>query len=333
MTTVGRVTEVHRTNFVVRVGDVEYSAVVRGEFHASGEFPKVGDFVRLETLNDEQAVIVALEPRTSVIKRKAADGDEVQIIAANVDRILIVMGLDQDFNMKRLQRYLLLAGQSEVSAAIFLNKSDLSEEVSTQVSAVEQVAGDVPVVVVSAITGAGMEALRALIPPQETVVLLGSSGAGKSTITNWLLQEERQATQETRADDHRGRHTTTARQLFAVPGGGFLIDTPGMRELGVVDVDEDTEQTVFDTIATYAARCRFRDCDHERSAGCAVLAAIDASELDPALLENYQKLQRERVFQDSKDSDRSARYYEQNQKRMHKRNAAIMREKLSRRLR
>lgn len=329
----GRITEAHRTNFTVTTDSGEVTATVRGLFHAEGDFPKVGDYVSLEYINDEQAVIEEVLERKSVIKRKSADGDEEQIIAANVDRIFIVMGLDGDFNISRLERYLLLAEQSNVPSVIVLNKVDVVENISEYVAQIKKVSGQVPVLTVSALQGMGMDELSTYISSGVTAVLLGSSGAGKSTITNWLLKEGRQTVNSIRENDSRGRHTTTSRQLFALPSGGSIIDTPGMRELGVIESNVEDEQRVFDKIEKYAAECKFRNCDHEKSEGCSVLAAIEAGELTERELFNYHKLSRERAFQESKNLDASTRHRVQNQKRTQQKNAALQRQRLSRGLR
>jgi ribosome biogenesis GTPase / thiamine phosphate phosphatase len=327
----GRVTEAHRTNFTVSVDGVEFLATVRGTFHAEGDFPKVGDYVTLEILDNEKAVIEEVLPRKSVIKRKAADTEEEQIIAANVDLIFIVMGLDGDYSVSRLERYLLLAQQSEVPAVVVLNKADVVDDVTSYVDRVVAVTGDTPVCVVSALVGTNMESLAAYITADTTAVLLGSSGAGKSTITNWLLQEDRQEVKEIRVGDSRGRHTTTSRQLFVVPQGGYLIDTPGMRELGVVETDETDELLVFERIDALAEQCQFRNCDHEKSVGCAVQAALATGALTERELSNYHKLQRERSFAERKSSAAAERHHAHKQKRLSQKQAATQRDRLRRR--
>ncbi|MCA9353923.1 MAG: ribosome small subunit-dependent GTPase A [Candidatus Kaiserbacteria bacterium] len=327
----GRVTEVHRTNLTVRVDDRELLATVRGDFHVTGAFPVVGDYVSLKVLADDKAVIEEVLERKSVIKRKAADAEEEQTIVANVDVIFIVMGLDGDYSISRLERYLLLAQQSAVPAVVVLNKSDVVDDTTSYQTEVEAVAGDTPVCVISALSGKGMDTVLAHIASETTAVLLGSSGAGKSTMTNWLLQEEVQEVNETRADDSHGRHTTTSRQLFALPHGGYLIDTPGMRELGVLESDADDELLVFAHIEELAQQCKYRDCDHEKSDGCAVLAAIAAGELEERELQNYLKLQREREFNDSKGSPAAARHRRQNEKRLSQKIEAMKRDQLKRR--
>jgi len=327
--TSGRVTEVHRTNFIVKVDGREITATVRGNFHAEKDFPKVGDYVSLEILTDEKGVIESVSDRKSVIKRKASDSEEEQIMATNVDLILVVMGLDNDFSVSRLERYLLLAAQSSIPAVIILNKIDVTKDKETQIKEVVEMAGGTPLVAVSATTGENMESLHQYIGLETTAVLLGSSGAGKSTITNWLLEEAVQPVQKIRSSDGRGRHTTTSRQLFELPLGGYLIDTAGMRELGVLESDPEDESEVFYKIEKIAKNCQFRNCDHEKSDGCAVVEAIQSGEISEREINNYHKLQRERAFRESKDSNSSARHELQNRKRQSQKNAAIQRQRLS----
>lgn len=327
----GRITEVHRTNYIIQAGDAERTATVRGVFHDEGAFPKVGDYVRFTLLEDGQAVIEQIKERTSVIKRKSASTDEEQVMAANVSLVFIVMGLDGDYNLSRLERYLQLASASDIPAVVLLNKTDVTNQLDERLQEVEAVAGTTRVIPISALSGEGLLMVKECFTPDTTAVLLGSSGAGKSTITNWLLGEDAQAVKETRADDSRGRHTTTSRQLFNLPFGGSLIDTPGMRELGVLDEEGSEKVSIFEKIETVALNCKFRNCDHEKSAGCAVLAALEAGELSIREFQNYQKLLKEQAFLRSKDSDNSARHFEQNKKRELQKNSAIARAKLSRR--
>lgn len=327
----GRVTEVHRINYIVNVEGSEMVATVRGNFHIEGDFPKVGDYVNLQLLDDKKAVIETIDKRNSVIKRKSADSDEEQIIAVNIDKVFIVVGLDGDYSVNRVERYLLLAQQSEMPAVIVLNKMDVVDDISPYIEEVQMVARETHVIAVSALTGENMDDLLKELSSGSTSVLLGSSGAGKSTIINWLLSEKKQAVREIRVDDSKGRHTTTSRQLFVLPNGSFLIDTPGMRELGIIESDSEDELAVFKRIEDFATRCKFRNCDHEKSSGCAVLAAIENGELTERELNNYKKIFREREFQESKDSTEAAKHFVQNQKRSAQKRANILREKLRRR--
>jgi ribosome biogenesis GTPase len=326
----GRVIEVHRTNFVVKTDDIEYTASVRGSFHEEGEFPKVGDYVSYEVLDDGQAVIEMIRPRTSLIKRKSVSTDEEQIMVTNVNLICIVMGLDGDYNISRLERYLLLAKQSDIPAIIVLNKTDVTDRLEEQLQEVEAAAGTTKVIAVSALSGEGMIAVKECFSPETTAVLLGSSGAGKSTMTNWLLGADMQPVKEIRADDSRGRHTTTSRQLFELPFGGFLIDTPGMRELGVLENEQTPEMAASQKMEALAAQCTFANCDHDKSAGCAVIEALETGELSERELRNYRKLAREREFSTNKGATNAARHSAQNKKRENQKNEATRRARLSR---
>tara|TARA_B100000508_G_scaffold92650_2_gene72332 strand:- start:3764 stop:4750 length:987 start_codon:yes stop_codon:yes gene_type:complete len=325
----GRVIEVHRTNIIVKSGGVEYTATVRGSFHQAGDFPKVGDYVKFEVVGDDQAVITEVLPRKSIISRRAADSDDVQVIVTNVDLVCIVMGLDGDFNINRLERYLHLIAQSGAEVAVVLNKKDLISVTEEQVAAAKAASGDVPVLLTSAISGDGLDKLQEFIHEGTTAVLLGSSGSGKSTITNWLLGEERQETQEIREDDSRGRHTTTSRQLFALPGGGYIIDTPGMRELGAVG-DETDETELWQRVGSFAGQCRFRNCDHAKSDGCAVLEAIENGKLTKREVRQYLKLQEELEIL-STQADNKTRFKQQNDKRKAKQLSVELRRRLSNR--
>jgi ribosome biogenesis GTPase len=325
----GRVIEVQRVHISVALPDKVVLATVRGEFHETGEYPKVGDWVNVSLIDEEQAVIEELLPRSSVIERLDQETLQPQVLVANVDIVFIVMGLDGDYNVSRLERYLLLARQSNITPVVILNKSDLAPELARQVAGVEQVVGETPVHITNATTGDGLEVMRSYFEADTTAVLLGSSGAGKSTITNWLLGEAAQAVNEVRADDSRGRHTTTTRQLFTLAGGGYLIDTPGMRELSVVESESTQEEMLIEEIESLAQQCQFSNCDHEKSAGCAVLAAVDSGELDPRTLDNYYKLVRERAWQQDKTGSKE-RYSKQNEKRQSQAYAAAKKRRLMR---
>jgi ribosome biogenesis GTPase len=323
------VIEVQRVHISVALPDKVVLATVRGEFHETGEYPKVGDWVNVSLIDEEQAVIEELLPRSNVIERLDQETLQPQVLVANVDIVFIVMGLDGDYNVSRLERYLLLARQSNITPVVILNKSDLAPELAQQVAGVEQVVGETPVHITNATTGDGLEVMRSYFEADTTAVLLGSSGAGKSTITNWLLGEAAQAVNEVRADDSRGRHTTTTRQLFTLAGGGYLIDTPGMRELSVVESESTQEEMLIEEIESLAEQCQFSNCDHEKSAGCAVLAAVDSGELDPRTLDNYYKLVRERAWQQDKTGSKE-RYSKQNEKRQSQAYAAAKKRRLMR---
>ncbi len=265
---------------------------------AGADYPVVGDWLALEPVDGGRAALRGVLPRTSRFARgdhfahSTAGGAQVQVIAANVDTVVIVSALTHDHNLRRLERYLALAWASGAAPVVLLNKSDLCDDLNARVAEVRAVAGDAPVLTASAIHGDGLDRLAPWLRPGQTMVLLGSSGVGKSTITNALLGVERQLIRDVREDDSRGRHTTTARELFELPGGGLLIDTPGMRSLELSDVQEGLDHTFAD-IEALAAGCRFSDCSHEVEPGCAVRAAMEAGAIEPDRLYARRKLQRE----------------------------------------
>ncbi|HQU34721.1 MAG TPA: ribosome small subunit-dependent GTPase A [Thermoanaerobaculaceae bacterium] len=256
--------------------------------------PGVGDWavLRDEPAPGRTAVIERVLERRTVFTRGAAGrGARAQVVAANVDLVFAVCGLDADFNVRRIERYLARIWASGAQPAVILNKADLCADAAGRVAEVEGRAAAVSVLVTSALHRGGLEAVRARIERGMTVALVGSSGAGKSTLVNALLGEERMATGEVRAGDGRGRHVTTHRQLVRLPGGGLLLDTPGMRELALVD-DEGLD-ALFGDIAALAAGCRFRDCRHETEPGCAVREAVEAGTLEAERLEHWRQLERE----------------------------------------
>jgi ribosome biogenesis GTPase / thiamine phosphate phosphatase len=294
----GRVAIEFNQIFRIYVDDGEVDAVTAGRLkHRArnrAELPAVGDWVVLRRRSDEGlAVIVAVLPRRSAFTRRAAgDVTGEQVVAANVDVVFVVMGLDQDFNLRRLERYLLMARESGASPVILLTKPDLSDDVEGRTREVAQLAGDLPVYVVQPKKGEGIEHVRAHLAPGRTAALLGSSGVGKSTIINRLVGADVRRTREVRESDSRGRHTTTHRELVMVPGGGLVIDTPGMRELQLWDAAGAVRET-FDEIETLAANCHFTDCRHRDEPRCAVKAAVAAGSVAPERLESYLKLQDE----------------------------------------
>jgi len=271
----------------------ELSGRLRHDATTRDRLPSVGDWVALKATSGDLAIVTALLPRRSAFARKVAgETTEVQIVAANVDTVFIVVGLDQDFNLRRVERYLTAAWESGASPVVVLNKADLTDDVAARTAEVEAVGQGVPVLPVSAITTEGLDVLDRWLGRGQTVALLGSSGVGKSTLLNALLGETRQATGAVRETDSRGRHTTTRRELIALPGGALLIDTPGMRELQLWGDESGVEQA-FPDVASLAADCRFRDCGHDQEPGCAVQAALGDGSLEAARFESWRKLQRE----------------------------------------
>lgn len=299
-----RVVEEQRGLYHVATEDGERLAELAGRFRydaeLSREMPAVGDFVAATP--GERFLIHAVLPRRSVFVRKAAGPNVArQVVAANVDTTLIVQAADHDFNPRRLERYLALAWDGGSSPVVLLNKIDMVADVEQWVAQAEDVAMGVPVVPVSAESGIGLGALADLLAPGQTLALLGSSGVGKSTLTNALLGDDRQRLGAVRATDSRGRHTTTARQLFRLPSGAFLMDTPGMREIGLLDAAEGVA-AVFADIDELATGCRFSDCRHEGEPGCAVAAAVEMGDLEQERLDSYRHLEREQAFLARKES-------------------------------
>ena len=270
---------------------------MRHEATGRRDLPAVGDWVALTptTIKGGRSTIQAVLPRRSVFSRKVA-GEETaeQIVATNVDTAFLVTALDRDFNLRRLERYLAMTWESGARPVILLNKADLGDDVDTRRLEADRVALGVPVHVVSARANTGLDALVPYLLPGQTIAVLGSSGVGKSTLINRLLGEERLATREVRDSDHRGRHTTTHRELVPLPGGALLIDTPGMRELQLWTAEAGVSEA-FDDIARLAAGCNFADCQHDTEPRCAVKAAVEEGTLPAARLENFHKLQREQA--------------------------------------
>ncbi|WP_211745849.1 ribosome small subunit-dependent GTPase A [Paenibacillus sp. Marseille-Q4541] len=265
--------------------------------------PGVGDFIVITSHGaEDDARVHAVLERSSVIARQAAGFEtKEQIIASNVNTLFIVCALNGDYNVSRLERYLILAWNSGANPVIVLSKSDLCDDIESRLAETQSIAPGVPVFAVSARLGLGREQLEKYACSGQTVALTGSSGCGKSTIINWLTGREDQMTQEVREDDSRGRHTTTHRELFLLPDGGVIIDTPGMRELSIWD-DGDGVSRTFDDIEQLAKQCFFDDCQHGQEKGCAVREAIDEGKMDPSRLINYQKMQREIAYQLRKEA-------------------------------
>jgi ribosome biogenesis GTPase / thiamine phosphate phosphatase len=294
----------------------ELTARISGKmrYHAEIEkqYPTVGDWVVIKPLiNERKGIIHAILPRKSKFSRKVAgERTEEQIVSANIDTIFIVSGLDggRNLNLRRLERYLTLAWNSGATPVIVLNKFDLCPEIESYVQSVEDIAPGISIHPVSAKKRIGLGLLRNYLAKGNTAAFLGSSGVGKSALINALLGVEKQETGEVREDDRMGRHTTTRRELILLPGGGIVIDTPGMREIQMWAGEEDI-QGAFHDIETLSKQCRFRNCRHNGESGCGVKAAIDLGDLDPSRLESYQKLQNELIYLASREEG-STRLYE-----------------------
>ncbi|MEM7726171.1 MAG: ribosome small subunit-dependent GTPase A [Cyanobacteria bacterium P01_A01_bin.45] len=296
--TVARVAIEHRNKYILYSEFGELSGELTGKFrhHATlaEDFPVVGDWVVTRVRESEKsATIHRILPRKSKFSRQSISAiTEEQIIAANIDTVFLVSGLDRDFNPRRIERYLILAWESGATPVILLNKVDLCENIEDCFSQVENIAIGVPIIVLSAVNLQGLHSLKTYLKPGKTVALLGSSGVGKSTITNQLKGEMVQAIQAVRQGDNRGRHTTTHRELILLPNSSLIIDTPGMREVQIW-ANEKSLQSTFEDIEALAQECHFRNCKHQQEPGCAVQEALQLGQLDYSRFHNYQKLQKE----------------------------------------
>lgn len=271
-----------------------------------GDLPVVGDWVAVTVMPAERAATIhAVLARRSAFARKSVGGQAGQMVAANVDVAFLVTSMNAEFNARRLERYLALAWSSGARPVVVLTKADLCLDAAGMIAGAEAAALGVKVIAVSVVTGEGILALAGEMRPGETGVLVGSSGVGKSSLVNALAGQARMATGTVRESDARGRHTTTHRELVLLRGGGLLLDTPGMREVGLIDADEGVA-TAFEDVERLAAACRFRDCAHEGEPGCAVRGALAAGELDEARWLGFLKLRRELAFAARKE-DRVAR--------------------------
>ncbi|HEX8847819.1 MAG TPA: ribosome small subunit-dependent GTPase A [Pyrinomonadaceae bacterium] len=294
----GRVVLEYNHLYRVYTEDGELLADVAGKLRheaaTRADLPTVGDWVALQSRPEEaKATIQAVLPRRSKFVRQAAGSrTEEQIVGANIDITFLVTSLNQDFNLRRIERYLLVAWESGASPVVVLSKADLCDEVEDKIALIHEVAHGVPVHAISVVKEDGLDELRQYFRHGQTVALLGSSGVGKSTLINHLIGRDVQKVKEIREHDGRGRHTTRHRELILLPQGGLVLDTPGMRELQLWDGGESLQQT-FDDIEALAASCRFSDCQHRDEPGCAIQQALAEGEIDAARLQSYLKLQKE----------------------------------------
>lgn len=301
-----RVTAQFTNQYRVRCEAGELAAEVSGKFQfqasARGDYPAVGDWVLAQPLPGERRAVIhgVLPRRTAMIRRAAGSVPEEQVIGANIDMLFIVNALNGDYNVSKIERYLVAAWESGASPVVLLTKADLCDDAGRRVAEVESAAPGVPVHAVSALEDQGRGELAPYLRPGRTIAVTGSSGAGKSTLLNWLAGEERQHVQGVREDDARGRHTTTHRELFPLPGGFIMMDTPGMRELQLWDAG-DGRQEAFSDIEALAASCRFRDCKHGAELGCAVKQALRNGSLDERRYASYKKTGRELAHQAKKE--------------------------------
>jgi len=306
----GRIVVQQRGGYRLVTPDGEIDARASGALMktaAEQDRPTAGDWVAVEPRPGETwGLVHHILPRATAFIRKASGPrGGAQVVAANVDVAFLVASMNADLNLRRLERYLATAYESGADPVIVLTKADLTTDPQAVAAEVETIAFGAPVLAISSKTGQGLDAVAAHLTPGRTAVLLGSSGAGKSTLLNALAGEEKMATGEIREDDARGRHTTSHRELVRLPAGGLILDTPGMRELGLWDAEAGVA-TAFEDVEALAAGCRFSDCSHAREPGCAVQAAIAAGVLPEARLRAYEKLQAELAHERRKEDPRAA---------------------------
>ena len=307
---VGRIALEHKRMYRVFSESGELLGEVSGKFRFEAEereeYPSVGDWVVITPRVEEgRATIHKILPRSSKFSRNVAGRTtEEQVVAANVNTVFLVTALNNDYNLRRIERYLIMAWESGATPVIILSKADLCDDVATKLAEVESVAFGVPTYVISTVNEEGLEPLQQYLTTGQTVALLGSSGAGKSTLTNYLIGQEKQLIKEVREGDDRGKHTTTHRELIIHPGGGLIIDTPGMRELQLWEA-EDSSEHVFHDIHELEQQCRFRDCTHVSEPNCAVKNAIADGTLSESRFVSFLKLQKELAYLERKANIRA----------------------------
>ena len=308
---VARVTVEYKGAYKVRNANGEYFAKITGKqiFHALSreDYPAVGDWVAITELNKEQAVIHSILPRKTVIKRKYSSKNETQIISTNIDVAFVVESVGRDYNLNRFERYFAIAANGGIKPAIILNKTDLisKEELDLKLAQLKDRFGDIDIILTSTMTNEGLNELKKYITRGKTYCFLGSSGVGKSSLINTLLGEHIIKTEDISLSTGRGKHATTNREMYFLPArrslgeggenGGIVIDNPGMREVGMTDVNEGIDD-LFDQITVLAEKCKYIDCTHIREPGCAVLFALQSGVLDEGKYSNYINLKKEAEY-------------------------------------
>lgn len=310
---IGRIIAEHKERYIVKTVIAEFEAEITGNMRFSAvsreDFPAVGDWVALITYDSDFAVIHKILPRFSIIKRQAVGQfGEIQIIATNIDCALLVQAVDRDFNINRLERYLIICNSSKVSPIIVLSKIDLIDEHRT-FEILENIKAriqNVPIIAISNESQDGYDKIKRIIEKGKTYCMLGSSGVGKSTLLNNLSGKSFMRTDIISQSTNKGRHVTSHRELIILEDGGILIDNPGMREVGIADSTSGLEIT-FDLIIRHSQNCKFKDCTHTNEKGCSVIDAVEKGEIDEASYENYMKMEREKTHFDSSVLERRKR--------------------------
>ena len=311
---IARVISVNKNSFVVSNGKSDIYAELTGKLlfnsDSSLDLPTVGDWVYVQLLDDDSlAIIHEMLPRKSLLKRKTSGKNiEHQLIAANIDTAIIMQSLDSNFNLRRLERYLVMINESNITPVIFLSKSDLIsvDEIGKKKNDIYKIAPDIKIEAFSNNNTTDIEKIKAYFLPAKTFCLLGSSGVGKTTLLNNLIHKELYKTQPIREKDGRGKHTTTRRELIVLENGSIVIDNPGMRELGIISMDSGLDDT-FNEIAELSNQCRFKDCTHTVEKGCAILKAVEEGKISKERYNNYIKIYKESLYYEMS-------YYEKRQK-------------------
>ena len=311
---IARVIAEYKGAYKVKNSNGEYFAKVTGKriFNASSraDYPAIGDWVTVEKQGDEQAIIKELLPKQTIIQRKRSKKNEIQIIAANIDVAFIVESIGRDFNLNRFERYITIANDGGVQSTIILNKIDIipKEELDLKLTEMKDRFKNVDIILTSTITGKGLVELRKYILPNKTYCFLGSSGVGKSSLINILLEENAIKTKDISFKADRGKHTTTNRQMYFLKNGGIVIDNPGMREVGMTNINKGVDD-VFDEILELSKKCKFMDCSHVSEPGCSVLSALASGEMDEEKYSNYISLKKEIEFYNLTEVERNEKDY------------------------
>lgn len=307
---VGRVTSEHKERYIVKTPSNEFDSELIGNLRFTAEsrydFPAVGDWVAFSEYDEGKALIHAIYPRVSIIERQAVGkSSQIQLIATNIDFGLIVQAVDRDFNINRLERYLIICNASKVVPIVVLSKIDLikENELENIIEQVKQRIKDTLIITVSLHLTDGYDNIKQLIKKGQTYCLLGSSGVGKSTLINGISGKVLMETGEISSSVNKGRHVTSHRELIVMESGGILIDNPGMREVGISDLSDGLEIT-FENILEYAKDCKFADCTHTHETGCAILEALENGEIDNSSYTNFQKIEREKMHFESSVLDK-----------------------------